>query len=212
MKKNKMKLYFLWLAGIIVLFFLLQLIIPSFTDTLILNEKALINFEYWRFLSSIFLHGSVTHLFFNLFALLFFGILLEKKVGSNKFLIIFLASGIIANIISVNFYTSSLGASGAIYGIMGALTIMAPFIMVWAFGLMMPMFIASIIWVIADVLRTLGALGDTNIGSIAHLSGIAIGIIAGIYLRYKFPKTKSNKKQIKFNENQIRIWEDNYMK
>ena len=154
--------------------------LPNFTETFILNEKATQDLQIYRFVTAIFLHGDITHLLYNLFALLFFGIILEKKIGSNIFLITFLLSGIIANIIAVNFYTSSLGASGAIYGILGALTILAPFIMVWAFGLMMPMFIASILWIIADILRALGAFGPTNIGSYAHLSGIAIGIIGQI--------------------------------
>jgi len=187
--------------------------IPTFTETLILNEKAISEFQIWRFLTAIFLHGSITHLLFNLFALLFFGIILEKKIGSNRFLAIYLTSGIIANIISVNFYTSSLGASGAIYGILGALTILTPLIMVWAFGLMMPMFLASILWVVADILRTMGAFGETNIGSIAHLSGIAIGIILGIYLRITKPKINDNKPiKIAFNERQIRNWEDEFLK
>lgn len=186
--------------------------IPGFTELFVLNDKAN-NKEVWRFLTAIFLHSSITHLFFNLFALLFFGIILEKKIGSKRFLITFLTSGIIANIIAVNFYNSSLGASGAIYGLLGALTIIAPIIMVWAFGLMMPMFLASILWITADILRTLGAFGETNIGSIAHLSGIVIGILIGLYIKLTKPKIIDNKPiKISFNESQIENWEDNYMK
>ena len=187
--------------------------LPNFTETFILNEKATQDLQIYRFVTAIFLHGDITHLLYNLFALLFFGIILEKKIGSNIFLITFLLSGIIANIIAVNFYTSSLGASGAIYGILGALTILAPFIMVWAFGLMMPMFIASILWIIADILRALGAFGPTNIGSYAHLSGIAIGIIIGIYIKTTKPKIIDNKPiKISFDENQLENWEDDFMK
>lgn len=181
----KSKFYSLKLLLIISVVFILQIIIPKFTELFVLNQKAPTNFQFWRYLTSIFLHGSLTHLLFNLFALFFFGIILEKEVGSRNFLIVFFFSGILANLIAVNFYPSSLGASGAIYGIIGALTIIKPLMMVWTFGLIMPMFIASILWVTADVLRTLGAFGQTNIGSIAHLSGIAIGILCGILLRKK---------------------------
>lgn len=179
----KTKLYPLWLSLIIILIFILQIIIPGFTEAFVLNQKSLTNYQIYRFLTAIFLHGSITHLLFNLFALIFFGLILEKSLGSRNFLIIFLSSGIIANLIAVNYYSSSLGASGAIYGIIGALTIIKPFMMIWAFGMLMPMFIASILWVTADILRTLGAFGPTNIGTIAHLSGIAIGLILGILLK-----------------------------
>lgn len=209
---KKIKFYSLWLAFIIIAIFILQNLpgIPGFTETFVLNNKSLTNYQYYRFLTAIFLHGSITHLLFNLFALLFFGLILEKLVGSNKFIFIFLFSGIIANIISVNFYTSSLGASGAIYGIMGAISIIRPFMMVWAFGLILPMFLASILWVTADVLRTLGIFGPTNIGSIAHLSGIAIGILLGFLFRK--PTTKNTKVEITIDDYHLKNLEDNFMR
>jgi len=157
---KNIKFYSLWLAFIMIAIFALQNLpgIPGLTETFILNNKALTNYQYYRFLTAIFLHGSITHLLFNLFALLFFGLTLEKLIGSNKFLFTFLFTGIIANIISVNFYNSSLGASGAIYGIIGAVAIIRPMMMVWTFGLIMPMFLASILYITADILRTLGRL------------------------------------------------------
>lgn len=209
---NKIKFYSLWLALIIIGIFVLQNLpgIPGFTDTFVLNNKAVDNFQIWRYLTAIFLHGSITHLAFNLFALLFFGLVLEKLMGSKKFLLTFLLSGIIANIISVNFYTSSLGASGAIYGIIGAATVLRPMMMVFAFGIIMPMFLASTFWVIADILRSLGAFGPTNIGSIAHLSGIVIGIILGFILRKKSAKNTNIK--ITIDDYQIKNLEDNFMR
>ena len=209
---NKIKFYSLWLALIIIGIFVLQNLpgIPGFTDTFVLNNKAVDNFQIWRYLTAIFLHGSITHLAFNLFALLFFGLVLEKLMGSKKFLLTFLLSGIIANIISVNFYTSSLGASGAIYGIIGAATVLRPMMMVFAFGIIMPMFLASTFWVIADILRSLGAFGPTNIGSIAHLSGIIIGIILGFILRKKSAKNTNIK--ITIDDYQIKNLEDNFMR
>ena len=122
MAKEKFRFYFLWLSLVCIGIFILQNLpgIPGFTEMFVLNSKAL-DGEFWRFLSAIFLHGSITHLIYNLFALLFFGGLLEKLIGSKRFLILFFISGIFANLISVWFYSSSLGASGAVYGILGAL-------------------------------------------------------------------------------------------
>jgi len=93
--------------------------------------------EIWRFLTAVFLHGGVGHILFNGFALLLFGSILERFVGGRRFLIVFFVTGILANLISVNFYSSSLGASGAIFGVIGALVIVRPGLTVWAFG--MPM-------------------------------------------------------------------------
>lgn len=206
MAKNKF--YTIWIAIILIAIFVLQIIIEGFSDLFVLNQFAFS--QYWRFLTSIFLHGDITHLLFNLFALLFFGLSLEGYIGSRRLLLIFFSSGIIANLISVNFYTSSLGASGAIYGIIGALIIIRPLMMVWAFGLIMPLFVASIIYVTADILRTLGAFGPTNIGSIAHLSGIAIGIILG--LLFKRRRIKIIRSNLNIPKNVIKNWEDVYMR
>ena len=78
----------------------------GFTDMFVLNELAISGWQVWRFVSAIFLHGSITHLAYNMFALFFFGIALEKFIGSKKFLFVYFFSGIIANIISINFYPS----------------------------------------------------------------------------------------------------------
>ena len=192
----------------IIMFILQQ--IPGFTEMFVLNSLAITNFEIWRFLTAIFLHGDITHLVYNLFALLFFGIAVEKLIGSERFLILFLSSGIIANLISINFYPSSLGASGAIYGILGALTIIKPFMMVWAFGLIMPMFIAAIVWIIGDVI---GIFVPSNVGNIAHLSGIGIGFILGLIFKLKFRKyNQKNKTSLKIPDSYVNAWEKTYMK
>lgn len=179
---EKFKFYALWMCLICILFFIIQITISGFTELFVLNDSALKG-EYWRFLTAIFLHGSTIHLLYNLFALALFGSILEKLIKGRKFLLVFFISGILANLIAVNFYPSSLGASGAIMGILGCLAVIKPMMMVWAFGFPMPMFIASILWVIGDVLGALGAFGDTGIGNIAHLSGIAVGFLAGILIR-----------------------------
>jgi membrane associated rhomboid family serine protease len=205
----KIKFYFLWLILIIIGFFILQSIIPGFTDLLVLNNKVFQG-QFWRVLTSIFLHGDIIHLLYNLFALFFFGLALEKLIGSNRFLLVFLTSGIIANLIAVNFYSSSLGASGAIYGIIGCVTILRPMMMVWGFGIILPLFLAAILWVAADILRIFG-LNPSNIGSIAHLSGIVVGLFFGILYRSKM-RTRKAREKINLPESYIQIWEDRNMK
>jgi membrane associated rhomboid family serine protease len=205
-RTKKLKFYSLWFCLICIIIFALQVIIPGFTELFVLNE-GVFDYEIWRLITAIFLHGSLPHLLYNLFALFFFGIALEKLIGSRKFLLLFFASGIIANLISVNFYPSSLGASGAIMGIIGSLTIIKPLMMVWAFGLILPMFIAAILWVVGDIL---GIFFPSGVGNIAHLSGIAIGLIIGLILRLK--KKTSYKYKVRIPETYMRDWEKKYLK
>ncbi len=207
MKNN---FFSIWLSLIIIIIFIFQLIIPGFTEMFILNQASY--FQIWRFLTSIFLHSNLGHLVYNLFALLLFGLILEKFIGSKNFLFVFFISGILSNVFSVNFYISSLGASGAIFGIIGCLTLIKPLMPVWAFGLIIPMFVASILWVTGDLLGFLYA--SDNIGHLAHLSGIFIGILFGIFLKNKITTIKKRKEKSKIHipEKNIRFWEEEFMK
>jgi len=205
----KIKFYFLWLSLICIGAFISQILTPGFTEAFLLNKRAVYNYEFWRFATAIFLHGGLIHLLYNLFALIFFGIALENIIGSRKFLIIFLFSGIIANIVSVNFYPASLGASGAVMGIIGALTIIRPMMMVWAFGLILPMFIAALLWIIGD---TLGIFMPSNTGNIAHLSGIAVGFLTGFLMRKLARESWKKPEKIKIPEDYMKEWEERFMR
>jgi membrane associated rhomboid family serine protease len=204
---KQIKFYFLWLSLVCVVMFILQNIIPGFTEKLILDNHALSG-EYWRFITAIFLHASIIHLIYNLFALLLFGFILEKTIGSKRFLALFFVSGIVANLISVWFYSSSLGASGAIYGILGVLIIIKPMMMVWAFGLVMPMFIAGIVWIAAGLI---GLFIPSDVGDIAHLSGVGVGILFGLFLLLN-RKKEIHTIKLEIPENYIRGWEDYHMR
>ncbi|MGV8142797.1 MAG: rhomboid family intramembrane serine protease [Candidatus Pacearchaeota archaeon] len=178
MIKNRFRFYALKLCAIIFVIFLVQLVSSSFTDLFLLNSGSFI--QPWRFLTSIFLHGSFMHLFYNLFALALFGSMLERLIGSKRFLIVFFVTGILANLVSVNFYDNSLGASGAIFGIIGALIFVRPLMVIWAFGLPMPIFIAGILWAAGDII---GFFVPSNVANLAHLSGMFFGLIIGVFYR-----------------------------
>lgn len=81
------------------------------------------NGEYYRLLTSMFLHSGLFHLFFNMYALYIIGPQVESFFGKTKYLIIYLLSGISGSLLSVafNVNTVSVGASGAIFGLFGAL-------------------------------------------------------------------------------------------
>jgi len=205
MSREKFGYYALKLTGICIIVFVLQMLFSNFTSLFVLNARAFP--EVWRFITAIFLHGSLVHLLYNMFALALFGSILEKIIGSRKFLIVFFVSGIFANIIGVNFYSSSLGASGAIFGVLGALVIIRPMMVVWAFGMPMPMFIAGILWVVGDLI---GIFVPSDVANIAHLAGMALGLVFGILFR-DWGEKRAEQQKIVLNEKAMRQWEDNYL-
>lgn len=202
----KFKFYALWLSVICVIVFVIQILVPGFIDLFVLNSSAYT--QIWRFVTPIFLHGSLQHIVFNLVALLIFGGMLEALIGGKKFLIVFFVTGIIANLVSVNFYTSSLGASGAIFGVIGALILVRPTLAVWAFGFPMPVFLAGIIWVLIDIF---GIFNPGEVANLAHLSGIFSGLVLGLFYR-DWTKKQKRQTEVKLDESYVRRWEDYYMR
>lgn len=83
--------------------------------------------EYYRLVTSMFLHFGIEHLFYNMLILIFLGDSLEKLVGKVRFAIIYLAGGVAGNVVSLlvdlrtKEYAVSAGASGAIFAVIGAL-------------------------------------------------------------------------------------------
>lgn len=206
---KRFRFYALKLSGIMIVIFVLQLLIGGFTELFILNGQAFI--QPWRFLTAIFLHGGIAHLLYNLFALALFGSILEKLVNGRRFLIVFFVTGVLANVLSVNFYPSSLGASGAIFGVIGALIVIRPMQVVWAFGLPMPIFVAGIAWAIGDVIGAVGFFSGNpldNTGNLAHLAGMFFGLILGVLYR---EKRKRRNSRVILDEGSIRRWEMGYL-
>ena len=86
--------------------------------------------EYWRLLTSVFLHADFAHIASNMFIQLFMGNAVERNLGHIRYLILYLLTGIGGNVVSVLFdramgvNTYSVGASGAVFGVMGALIIL----------------------------------------------------------------------------------------
>ncbi|MBQ6539264.1 MAG: rhomboid family intramembrane serine protease [Bacilli bacterium] len=78
--------------------------------------------EYYRIITGMFLHGNILHLFFNCWVLYIIGSQLESFIGKFKYAIIYFIAGISGSLFSMIFsHSASIGASGAIFGLMGAL-------------------------------------------------------------------------------------------
>ncbi len=198
----------LYLVSAIIAVFIFQQADPSITDSLKL-ESADVWERPWMLVTHIFVHSGILHLLYNAFGLALFGTILEKKIGSKQFLILFFASGIAAGIASAFFYPASLGASGAVFGIIGALAVLMPMMVVWVSYLPMPMFAAAAFWAAGDLM---GFIIPSNVANAAHLAGLAFGLIAGFVLRGRKPLfPKKAKKQPALTKAEIEQWENEYM-
>lgn len=174
------------LVALNVIVFIAQFIFPAITDQFALYSSRVLA-EPWLLVTSMFLHGGLEHLFFNMFALGLFGFILENFIGSRKFLLIYLVSGIVAGAGAAIFYPAALGASGAIFGILGTLTFLRPRMRVWVMGVPMPMFVAAILWAGIDLV---GMFAPGNTANAAHLFGLGTGLLGGFLLKGKFRMTR----------------------
>ncbi len=132
--------------------------------------------DYYRLITSIFLHAGLMHIFFNMYALYVIGPQLESFYGKIKFLIIYLLGGIIgnlfANIFEVN--TLGVGASGAIFALFGALLYFGYHYRVYLGGVIKNQILPIIIF------NILLGLIDRNISSAAHIGGLIGGVIVSM--------------------------------
>jgi uncharacterized protein len=210
MEQNKN--YTIWLAAVMIAVFILQNIFPVAAEQFILVSQDVLT-RPWTLITAIFMHGSITHILFNGFGLVIFGTLLEQMIGSKRFLMVFFATGILGNIASLP-YPAVLGASGAVFGILGTITIMRPNLLVYVYFIPMPMYIAAFVWAIVDLFGVFFPSGTANLG---HLAGLGAGLILGMIMRGKLPTfDKRNAKPLKPDEimtvEEFEQWENNYMK
>ena len=196
----------LWLSSVIFIIFLLQVFIEGFTGYFIL-DTGIVLLKVYTLITAIFLHSGIPHLFYNIFGLALFGSILEHIIGSKKFLILFFASGLIASLISIPFYARVLGASGAIFGILGMLGILRPRLTVWLYSMPMPMILALFVWGAGDVL---GIFAPTGTANIAHLGGLAAGVVVGLVYRTQFMEKKEKREEVFIDEDKVKEWEKSF--
>jgi len=133
------------------------------------------NGEYWSLLSSAFLHGSVLHIAFNMYVLFVMGPTLERVLGHARFAVLYLLAafgGAVASYLFSDLNTVSVGASGAIFGLMGAFVVA---------GRRLRYDITQVLVLLAINL----AFGfiQPNVDWRAHLGGLVVGaLVAAIFV------------------------------
>ncbi len=199
---EKMSFASVKIAVVCTLIFVIQIYYPSLTDRFALSRDS---FQPLTLITYMFLHGSLQHIFYNMFALVMFGIVLESIVGTRKFLIIYFLTGIASGMVGMIFYNSIIGASGAIFGIIGCLTVLRPKMTVLAFGVPMPIVMASALWMFIDII---GVIYPDHIAHMGHISGFIFGSLIGMYLRSKYPEPR--RRMYSIDEDVIEHWEDEW--
>ncbi|MBL7160416.1 MAG: rhomboid family intramembrane serine protease [Candidatus Aenigmarchaeota archaeon] len=145
--------------------------------------------EPWRWVTSLFLHVSASHLFFNMLGLFFFGRILEEEVPKGWFLAIYFVAGLLGNFVFM--FTSAspvVGASGAMFGIMGAAMLLNPIKRVHLYVFPLPLGIVAVTFIVFETLATYYKPAEIAVDNVAHISHVA-GILTGaIFAFFNSPK------------------------
>lgn len=176
------------LMAINVLVFALTYLFPNLIYYLANNSKLFVGGEYYRILTSMFVHANLIHLICNMYSLYIIGNQVETFLGKKKFILIYLLSGILGNIMSMAFSTSfSVGASGAIFGLMGALVYFG-----YHYRLYLNTVIKSQIIPLIVLNLTLGFMMN-GIDNFAHIGGLIAGYLSTMALGASDRATKIEK-------------------
>ena len=140
--------------------------------------------EYWRLFSALFLHGGFTHLLFNVFALYILGPPLERSIGTPRFVACYLTSGLASGVgvlaltvIGLVYPAQLVGASGCIMGIVGA---WAGFLLRHRHALYAKQRLGNVVMIIA--IQIAFDLSTPQVSMSAHLCGLVAGFFLGLVL------------------------------
>lgn len=159
-------------------------LICTFTGDLLYNKGALSvmyiveDKAYYRIISSMFLHWDLQHLFSNMVVLYYVGEVVERRIGHIPYAIVYFLAGIAGNIFFMGYelflgeYTVSAGASGAVFGVEGALL----FLVIMHHGRLESMTAGRVAFAIAFSLYC--GFTSTNVNNAAHVGGVLMGFAA----------------------------------
>ncbi len=158
-------------------------------------RPATVNGQWWRLLTSIFLHGGLMHLLLNMYGLFFVAIFLEPQLGRIRYASAYLICGVAASLASIWWYpaTISIGASGAIFGLYGVFVALLTTNKANVSN-KKSMLLFSLFFIIINLV--IGLMG--GIDNAAHIGGLLCGLLLG-YIFYFFtdlPETKEEHSEI----------------
>jgi membrane associated rhomboid family serine protease len=153
------------------------------------------HFAIWQLVTYQFLHGGITHILFNMLALWMFGTPLERDWGTKRFVKYYLYCGIAAGVCDVainallgHWGTRTIGASGAIFGLLLAFGVLYPNQTV-LMSFLFPIKAKYMVMIYAGIELLLSVGPNTGVSSVAHLGGMAFGYV---YLKGRIPRMKTS--------------------
>lgn len=158
--------------------FLLTAIFRNLQFHLALIPSFVLHGCLWQFFTYMFVHGGVSHLFFNMLSLFIFGTVVERELGSREFLMFYLVVGTFSGIMSFLCYFVAgvnvmlVGASGAIYAVLFLFAVFFPYSRIYLFGILpvrAPVLI--ILYIGIELYSQVFAMGG-NVAHLTHLAGL----------------------------------------
>ena len=149
--------------------------------------------SYYRLITSMFLHVDTGHLFNNMIILYFVGEIVEKRMGHLPYAILYFLSGIAGGVLSMGYellsgnYTSSVGASGAVFGVEGALLLLV----LLHHGRLESVTLGKLVFVIVFSLYC--GFTSTDVNNAAHIGGVLMGFALAACFRMLRPYFKAGK-------------------
>lgn len=145
---------------------------------------------FWQIFTYQFIHGGIGHLLSNMIGLLFFGITVERKIGSKEFLLLYLLSGTLCGALSLVVYLATgvtyiflMGASGAVFAILLAYAVLFPRSMIYLWAIVpIP---APVLIIGYAVLETMHLVGGVNTG-VAHATHLIGFGVSWLYFLVRF--------------------------
>jgi membrane associated rhomboid family serine protease len=156
---------------------------------------------YFTLLTAMFMHGSLMHLLGNMLYLWIFGDNIERAMGSARFLAFYLICGIVAGLAHIAFSSGSMvpsvGASGAISGVLGGYLVMFPrnrvYVLTWGGVMAVPAILMLGLWVVTQFINGVGSIAvtpETGGGGVAYMAHIG-GFVAGLVLAPAFARRQA---------------------
>ena len=161
--------------------------------------RIVLDHQYYRLITSMFLHDNFLHIFFNMWGLFIFGRDVESSVGSGRFTLLYFLSGIVGGMAYVLYMLTyvatfdpqaarvpAIGASGAVFGVMGSFAVLYPRRPVAFFFYFLPIIAPAFVAItLMGLIQTLLALAlpFSSIAYTAHVGGLAVGMLMGLWFR-----------------------------
>ena len=189
------------IIGVNILVFLQGLSDPESYNQLVRNyglipEQIMRGENLQSLVTSMFLHADIIHLAMNMFFLLVSGDAVEREIGNIRFLGLYLAFGVIAGLFHSYLNSASaiptIGASGAIFGVLASFAILFPFRWLLKLFGFIPIPMPAIIFVFVTILTETAYVSSGIVENIAHTAHVG-GFLAGIFLTLlAIPKKRSD--------------------